>query len=547
MDYSDLGFKCGLEIHQRLNTGKLFCDCYCDPNKMEDLPQKAVSFHRKLRAVIGELGKIDPAAAFEATKAKKFAYLFDDASSCYVELDEEPPHKMNQEALLLSLVVSQSFGSIPVDDVFVMRKTVIDGSAVSGFQRTALVALNGKIATSKGDVLIPTIALEEESSGIIEKKGEETLYRLDRLGIPLIEIATDPSIRDGAHAMEVAEKIGMILRSTGKVQRGLGSIRQDLNISITNGARIEIKGVQDLKLIPALVDNEVNRQIGLLKIREEIRSRHILLGEEHFSIKDVSNLFSNTGCKLIKDALLRKEKVFALKMQSFSGLFKTPLNPSLTLGAEIAGYVRAHSSAKGIIHSDENLEEKYSLGISEINTLETSLNLSQNDLFILCVGNEEICKKALQAAFNRCAQLQIGVPEETRRAEGEMSIFMRPLPGSARMYPETDLVPIPITPQLLAEATKAKPESMDEKKAKYLKWGLNEQLSDKMVRSQEWGRFEKLVVSGKMLAPLAAITLLETLISLKRDGFEIANISDEHLISLSSLFANGKITKSAVP
>ncbi|MFH1751225.1 MAG: Glu-tRNA(Gln) amidotransferase subunit GatE [Candidatus Micrarchaeota archaeon] len=547
MDYSDLGFKCGIEIHQRLSTKKLFCDCYCDPNKQAEMPQKEVLIHRKLRAVIGELGKIDPAAAFEATKAKKFTYLFDDAYSCYVELDEEPPHKMNQEALLLGLVVSQSLGSRPVDDVFIMRKTVIDGSAVSGFQRTALLSLNGKLSTSKGEVQIPTLALEEESSGIIEKKGGETIYRLDRLGIPLIEIATDPSIKDGAHAMEVAEKIGMILRSTGKVQRGLGSIRQDLNVSISKGARIEIKGVQDLKLIPTLVDNEVNRQIGLLKIREEIRSRHILLGEEHFSTKEVTDLFSSTGSKLIKDALLRKEKVFALKIQSFSGLFKTQLMPSHPLGSEIASYVRAHSQAKGIIHSDENLVEKYSLGNSQIDALGSFMGLSQNDLLILCIGSEEICKKALRAAFNRCLQLQVGIPEETRRAEGEISIFMRPLPGSARMYPETDLLPIQVTEAMLKEATDAQPESPEAKKAKYLKWGLNLQLAQNMLRSPEWVRFEALVEKSKAPPQIVALTLLETLISLKRSGGDIAKLTDEDLLSALSLLADSKITKSAIP
>ncbi|MFH1258010.1 MAG: Glu-tRNA(Gln) amidotransferase subunit GatE, partial [Candidatus Micrarchaeota archaeon] len=294
MDLSDLGFKCGIEIHQRLSTGKLFCKCYCDPNKEE--PNETMRIARKLKATVGEMGKFDPAAAFEAAKGKNFVYIIDEKTSCAVEADEEPPHRMNAEALAVALTVSKLLNSKIVDDIFVMRKTVIDGSAVSGFQRTALIALDGKIQTSKGEIPIPMLALEEESSGIVEKTGieGEITYRLDRQGIPLIEIATSPDLKDGQHAMETAEKIGQLLRSTGKVQRGLGSIRQDLNISITQGARVEIKGVQELKLIPKLIGNEIARQINLLKIREQLKERHVLLGEEHFHAKGVSHIFKNT-------------------------------------------------------------------------------------------------------------------------------------------------------------------------------------------------------------------------------------------------------------
>ena len=547
MDYVDLGFKCGIEIHQRLNTRKLFCECFFDPGKGETPLGAMRKITRRLRPVVGELGKVDPAAAFEALRKRKFTYLIDEDAVCAIEADEEPPHQLNVEALKTALVFSRMLSSRILDDVFVMRKTVIDGSAVSGFQRTALVAVNGTLSTSKGIIRIPTIAIEEESSGILEKKGDETVYRLDRQGIPLLEVATGPTLKDGAHAMEAAELIGQMLRSTGKVQRGLGSIRQDLNVSISQGARVEIKGVQELRLIPELIENEVQRQIGLLKIRSELQSRHMLLGEEHFGLHDLTRLFGNTSCKLIQGALARKESVFAIKLPSFLGLFKTQLMPSHSLGAEIAGYVGAASPAKGITHSDEGLKEKYGFGEGEIAAIRKSLHMQETDLFILCIGSEDTCKAALQAAFERCMLLQKGVPEETRRAEGAISIFMRPLPGSARMYPETDLGPITISKEMVEDAEKSRPEPTEAKKEKYLKWGLNLQLAEKMVRSPNWDLFEKLVVASKAPPQLIAVTLLESLVSIKREGFATTELSEKTLALVFTFYSDSKITKAAIP
>ncbi len=548
MDYAELGFKCGLEIHQRLSTSKLFCDCYCDPNK-ETEPNETTRISRKLRPVVGELGGFDPAAAFESARGRSYVYVVDYATSCAVEADEEPPHGMNCEALKTVLVASRMLNAKILDAIFVMRKAVIDGSAVSGFQRTCLVALDGSVSSSKGEIGIPTIALEEESAGIVDKTGPqgEITYRLDRLGIPLIEIATAPTIKDGHHALEVAEKIGQLLRSTGKVQRGLGSIRQDLNVSIARGARVEIKGVQDLKLIPKMVDNEIQRQISLLKLRERLSERHILLGEEHFSLREVEGVFNGTSCRLIKDGLSRGEKVFGLKLMDFAGLFKTELMPSLTFGQEAAGYVRSSTLARGIIHSDEDLGKKYLFGISEIEAARRFFNMRENDLFVLCIGPEKTCKSALRVVFERCKQLQSGIPEETRRAEGEISVYMRPLPGPARMYPETDLLPVKITDEMLAEAEKNIPEAPETKKSRYIGLGLSEQLAGKMVRSTEWGRFEQLVKGRESEAQLVAITLLETLVSLKREGVATDALSLGDLSAIFLLYSKSAITKAAIP
>src|SRR3989338_5637202 len=271
MDYTKLCFKAGIEIHQQLDTGKLFCRC---PSIVHD-KNPDIHFERKLYARAGEHGTIDTAALAEMKKARGFLYEGCSTSACLVELDEEPPLPINEEALRVVLHVAQLVHAHIIEDIQIMRKTVIDGSNVSGFQRTALVAVNRYIETSKGKISIPGINIEEESARKIEGTDTHLKYRLDRLGIPLIEISTGPELQDPEHVKEAAEKLGMILRSTGKMKRGIGTIRQDVNVSIKNGARTEIKGFKDLRSIPKVVEYEIERQLQLIndgrKIAEEVR------------------------------------------------------------------------------------------------------------------------------------------------------------------------------------------------------------------------------------------------------------------------------------
>src|SRR3989304_4410459 len=258
MDYSKIGFKCGIEVHNRLATKhKLFCKC--PPRFSTQKPHLAIT--RKLRAVAGELGQIDQAALYEYLRDRTFKYQIFKDTTCLVEIDDEPPHELNPEALSVALQVARLLHCELPNEIQIMRKTVVDGSNTCGFQRTVIVGLNGWLALYKGKIRISSVALEEESAGIVEQKGNEIVYRLDRLGIPLIEVGTETDIKNPEHAKEVAEKLGMIVRSTGKSQRGIGGTRQDVNVSVEGGARIEVKGVQELDLIPKIIENEVNRQL----------------------------------------------------------------------------------------------------------------------------------------------------------------------------------------------------------------------------------------------------------------------------------------------
>lgn len=267
-DYKELGFRCGLEIHQQLEGKKLFCNC----NTLNSSREANTRFERYLRASAGETGEIDVAALYEMKKGKGFVYDSHSEDTCLVEFDEEPPHNVNPEALRTALVIAKLLNCKVEDEIHFMRKIVIDGSNTSAFQRTALVGRNGYIKTSKGNVRVASLCLEEEAAKKIEDAKDFTKYRLDRLGIPLLEIATETDIVDPEHAKETASAIGMILRSVPNVKRGLGTIRQDVNISIKGGARTEIKGFQDLRSIPKVIDFEVERQQKLLREKKSIQN-----------------------------------------------------------------------------------------------------------------------------------------------------------------------------------------------------------------------------------------------------------------------------------
>lgn len=266
MNYKKLGLKVGLEIHQQLDTNKLFCDCPCKIRK--DKPDIIVK--RELRPMPGETGVIDKAALYEKKKKKFYIYEAYSDTNCLVELDEEPPHKINQEALDVALIIAKMLNCDIPEYVQVMRKTVVDGSNTSGFQRTALIARNGCLETKEGKIGIESICLEEDAGRRTAEDKESVTFRLDRLGIPLVEIATAPDIKTPNQAREVAKKLGNLLRATGKVKRGIGTIRQDLNVSIKKGARVEIKGVQDLKSMPKIVVKEIERQKSVVDKKKKV-------------------------------------------------------------------------------------------------------------------------------------------------------------------------------------------------------------------------------------------------------------------------------------
>jgi glutamyl-tRNA(Gln) amidotransferase subunit E len=489
--------------------------------------------NRKLRAVAGELGKIDPAAMFEALRGKDFQYQYF-PTNCLVELDEEPPRNMNEEALNITLMLSKMLHTNIADEIHTMRKIVTDGSNTSAFQRTALVGRDGYLDTSKGRITIDNVSVEEESAGIVEKQSKYAVYRLDRLGIPLVEIGTGPQIKDPEHAQEVAEKIGMLIRSTGKSQRGIGSTRQDVNVSIRGGNRIEVKGVQELNMIKTIVDNEIQRQMNLIKLPKQIKRTRLTDPEE------VTGLFDDTNCVFIKKIVKRGGKIYGMLLPNMTGLLGKEICPGKTLGRELADYAVSHG-VKGMIHSDEDLK-KYKIE-TDFEEMSVMLKRKENDAVMIIAGDEEALR-AITAVKDRLQLLLKGiVPEETRVANPDGTTkYTRPLPGSGRMYPETDLPPIKVDKKLLRQMKL--PETLEERVKKFKK-KISKEMAEQIIRSEYLNFFE--TNYKKYDAPLIANMITSILKDLRRNGIKTENITEEHLLQILEMEKKKSIAKELIP
>jgi glutamyl-tRNA(Gln) amidotransferase subunit E len=317
-DYITLGLKAGLEIHQQLNTtSKLFCSSVA---ALKDTKDATYEFYRYLRPSKSELGEIDRAAMEEGIGTRRFTYKAY-TSTGLVENDDEPPMEMNLEALKIAVQIALLLQMQLFEQVHTMRKLVIDGSNTSGFQRTALLAVDGQVSLRSGLVRIDTLSVEEEAAQIVDKD----VFSLDRLGIPLVEIGTAPDLKTPKMVKELALTLGTILRACA-VKRGLGTIRQDINISIIGGARVEIKGVQALELVEDIVRFEVSRQLNLLKIRDELQARGARVGIPI----EVTSLFTRTGSKILK-----KKRVWAGLLPGFADLVGKEVQPGRRLGSQI--------------------------------------------------------------------------------------------------------------------------------------------------------------------------------------------------------------------
>lgn len=407
MDYKELGLRVGLEIHHELDTKqKLFCSC---PTLLKTKEKPDFTLERYQIPVVGETGQIDVAALEEIKKRKKIIYEVFDDCNCLVETDEEPPHEPNHEALKIALTIAELFHCKIVDEIQIMRKTIVDGSLPSGFQRTMLIGTNGWIETSQGEVEIEAVTLEEDSARLMGKDESSLTFRLDRLGTPEVEIGTGKGIVSPEHAKEVAKAIGDIVRSTGKAKIREGSVRQDVNISIKGGDRVEAKHVPSLSLIPVVIDWEIKRQ-------QELISK----------------------------------------------------------GERVSRIVRR----------------------------------------VLPDGSTE---------------------------------FLRVLPGAARMYPETDNIPIK-TEKLLKEVRKNLPESSEKKLERYQKIGLSEELAKQLFDSDYLSYFDKFLVKFKIDPTLLASVFLNTLRDLeRREGLNISILEEKDFEELFKLLQNKRIVKESIP
>jgi glutamyl-tRNA(Gln) amidotransferase subunit E len=548
INYSETGLKVGLEIHVQLDTArKLFCKC---PTLLSETEAREV-FTRYLRPAKSEVGEVDRAALLEWKKNKKYEYESPLESSCLVEADEEPPHEINEDALLVALALASSMNMRIIDEIHVMRKIVIDGSNVSGFQRTALIAVNGYIMDNEGKIGIQTLCLEEDAARKIDESETTVRYRIDRLGIPLVEVATAPDIHDPEQAVRVALKIGQLIRLTGKAKRGLGTIRQDLNISIKGGAKVEIKGVQHLYLISKVIEYEVLRQLKLLEIRDELVKRGVRPENISDNIIDVTDVFRDTGSKIVKKALSIPEGgVYAVVLRGFKGLLGIEIQPGRRFGSELADYARVWGGVGRIFHTDEL--PNYGITREEVQALYVKTGADPGiDAIVIVADVKHKAVEALKAVVERARIAVIGVPEETRAANPDGTTkYMRPRPGSARMYPETDIPPIYVTPALMEKARKLIPEPPEKKLEKYVReHGLSMELAKAVINDLRLDLYERLVEKyrDRIPATIIASTLVNIIPSLRRDGVPIENIDDYVIEEVLDAVANNEIAKEAIP
>ena len=538
----NVGLKVGLEIHQQLSTNKkLFCNCV--PLESDEYTLK---FQRKLRAVKSELGEYDPAALFESTKSKIIMYYANPESSCLVEQDEEPPHNLDDDAKNLALIISSSLRSNIFSEIYPMRKTVIDGSNTTGFQRTMLVSQGGYIDVDGEKIGVQSICLEEDAARLLGDKGDVREYSLDRLGVPLVEIALEPVEGDSKKIKKIALSLGRMLRSTKKVTRGIGSIRQDVNVSVKDGGGVvEVKGVQQLDQLEKVVEFEAKRQHGLVKIAEKLQNSNFEEISKSKDVFDITNDFKNCQSKIIQKSLRDNSIIKAIRISNFAGMFGYSPYEGVRLGKEIGQLVKFYDIG-GIFHSDEL--PNYGIEESDVSIVEKILKINEVDAFLIIAAPIVKIDFAIDSIIKRISQAKKGVPDETRLATqtGE-TVFLRPRPGASRMYPETDIPPIIISKIELDNAVKNIPKSWDESLNELQKkYDLNLQLAEQIFDSSYFETFEKISEKNSTSPTFIASILCSTITNLERNGMNSQLLSNEEISKTFEFLEKGKIAKESI-
>ncbi|MDW0198150.1 MAG: Glu-tRNA(Gln) amidotransferase subunit GatE [Nitrososphaeraceae archaeon] len=535
----------GLEIHQQLGSkNKLFCDC-----KINDSNEYDFTFKRNLRPTQSEMGSYDPAALFESKKIKTVKYQSSKNANCLIESDEEPPKMVNNEALEFVLTISLALNCTIEDELHVMRKIVIDGSNTTGFQRTILVGRNGFLEVEGVRVGIQSVCLEEDAARIInedKREDENKGYSLDRLGIPLIEIALEPISDSPIFVTNVAQTIGRLLRSTKKVTRGLGSIRQDVNISTEDGPVVEVKGVQQLSQLPLVIEYERKRQDALNQIANELKKRKIDESSFIDHVTDVTQLLSKSSSKVVKKILTGDTRFTAFVLRGFKGLLSFEPYPAIRLGKELGDLVKVYGIG-GIFHSDEL--PNYGITPEDVESISAVLRMDKNDAFVLIGGPTKLVNTVLFELFTRIKKAFSGVVPETRSARLDgVTVFSRPKPGASRMYPETDIPYISIDKRKLKQLSQDTPQPWNEIIDQICKkYNINKTLAENIFDSKYFPLFEK-IVSHTSISPSFVISkLTEDLVSMEREGYDSSILSEDVLFCLFTELDNSRITKESIP
>ena len=532
----DAGVLVGLEIHQQLDTGrKLFCSCTGTSE-----PGSIRRFARRLRPVKSEMGIYDPAALFEGAKDQTIMYHADSKNSCLVECDEEPPHTIDDESVRTALSIAAALRSDIFDELYTMRKTVIDGSNTSGFQRTMLVSRGGVMAVGDVQVGVQSICLEEDSARALSEGSDTKEYSLDRLGIPLVEIALDPISGTPRQVRKVAQHLGRLLRDTGRVARGIGSIRQDVNVSVRGGGGVvEIKGIQHLDQLEKAVEYETKRQAGLLVISKRMGPSHTM------QAFDITGIMRKCNSKTVQKQLRSDHTITAILVRNLAGLLGYEPYPGIRLGREIAGMVKRYGIG-GVFHTDEL--PAYGITTNDLDAIRAHTGAQDTDALVMVATPQPKSKPVTDAIMERIRQASMGVPAETRLAMADgTTMYMRPRPGSARMYPETDAPPVIISKERIAEAFRHMPKPWEERVAGVVSYyDINTQLASQILDSAYMDVFSDISNHTTVSPTFVASILCSTITSLGREGLDARLLRHDTLREIFALLDSGSISKESV-
>ena len=181
--------------------------------------------------------------------------------------------------------------------------------------------------------------------------------------------------------------------------------------------------------------------------------------------------------------------------------------------------------------------------------LKAYLEIDPDDAIVLVADTLENASDALSAVLDRAKQAVTHIPNETRGVFPDgLTHYLRPRPGAARMYPETDVPPVPITKDHLKRLKANLPESPEIKRAHLMKkYRLNKKLASQILDSDYSDVFETVATTTSMSPSFIAATVTETFKSLQREGIDVSVLSDETIQDLFSFVASGNVAKEAIP
>ena len=509
-DYSELGFMVGLEVHQQLLTKrKLFCRC---PAGIYNSSEHHAEVLRHMRPTLSEMGEYDGTALMEFKTRKNIIYLLNNETVCTYEMDDAPPFEIDDEALDRSIAVGMLLGCNIVGEVHITRKQYLDGSIPTGFQRTAIIGTDGDIPFGDKNIHIRQISIEEDSCREVSDKGHQRVYRTDRLGMPLIETVTDPDMKTPEEARDVGQVIRHLARASGLVRTGSGAGRQDVNVSVTGGTRIEIKGVSSLRAIPRLVHNEALRQRTLVGIQGELARRDITPESISDQGVDVTAIVRNTDCKFIAKAVNKGATVMAIPLPGFQGLLQLQTQPRTSFLKEISDRIRVIACIDDLPNLALSTQEVPTLSSGEWDRVIRACAVEADVPVIVVWGRQKDTETATREIAIRAREACLGVPQETRQAlDDGTNGFERILPGADRMYPDTDLPPIALTDERVDTIRESLGSRPWERFARLKELGIGDDLAERLSRHRAWNLFEhlhsKLGSDGLSATTLASMLL----------------------------------------